>query len=213
MNPVDLTLYLVLDPDLCGGPEGMLRTAQLAAENGATVIQLRAPNWKKRQWLVTARELKGVLAPLGVPLIINDHVDVALAVDADGVHVGQGDLPATEVRRQIGPHKILGVSVNNPDQLAAVPEGVDYLGIGPAYPTGTKADAAEVVGTERFAALVAASRWPVVGIGGIHAGNCAPLIAAGAHGVAVVSAICGQIDPARAMIDLMAAIRGGTPRG
>ena len=93
LNPIDLSLYLVLDPDLCGGPEGMVRTARLAAANGATVVQLRAPDWKKRQWLETATELKAVLAPLGVPLIINDQVDIALAVDADGVHVGQDDLP------------------------------------------------------------------------------------------------------------------------
>lgn len=198
MNPIDLSLYLVLDPDLCGSPAGMVRTAQLAAENGATVVQLRAPNWKKRQWLETARELKAVLAPLGVPLIINDQVDVALAVDADGVHVGQADLPVAETRRLIGPHKILGLSVSNATQLAAVPEGVDYLGIGPAYPTGTKLDAATVLSAKQFGELVAASRWPVVAIGGINASNCAPLFAAGAQGVAVVSAICGQGDPAQA---------------
>ena len=90
---IDLSLYLVLDPDLCGGAEGMVRTAQLAAKNGATAVQLRAPEWKKRQWLSTARDLKTVLAPFGVPLIINDQVDVALMVKADGVHVGQDDLP------------------------------------------------------------------------------------------------------------------------
>lgn len=106
-------------------------TARLAAENGATVVQLRAPNWKKRQWLETATELKAVLAPLGVPLIINDQVDIALAVDADGVHVGQDDLPAAVVRRLIGPDKWLGLSVTNAQQLAAVPHGVvDHLGIG-----------------------------------------------------------------------------------
>ncbi|MEI7432417.1 MAG: thiamine phosphate synthase, partial [Betaproteobacteria bacterium] len=128
LNTIDLSLYLVLDPELCGGPAEMVRTARLAAENGATVVQLRAPQWKKRQWLETARELKAVLAPLGVPLIINDQVDVALAVDADGVHVGQADLPVAETRRLIGPGKILGLSVSNAEQLAAVPEGVDYLG-------------------------------------------------------------------------------------
>ena len=96
MNPIDLSLYLVLDPDLCGGPEGMVRTARVAAENGVTVVQLRAPGWKKKQWLETARELKAVLAPLGVPLIINDQVDVALAVDAEGVHIGQDDLPVAQ---------------------------------------------------------------------------------------------------------------------
>ena len=121
MKPLDLLLYLVLDPDLCGGPEGMVRTARLAAESGATVVQLRAPSWKKRQWLETARELKSVLQPLGVPLIINDHIDIALAVDADGVHVGQDDLPVAEVRRLIGPDKWLGLSVTNAEQLAEVP--------------------------------------------------------------------------------------------
>ena len=208
MKPLDLLLYLVLDPDLCGGPEGMVRTARLAAESGATVVQLRAPSWKKRQWLETARELKSVLQPLGVPLIINDHIDIALAVDADGVHVGQDDLPVAEVRRLIGPDKWLGLSVTNAEQLAEVPYGsVDYLGIGPVYPTGTKSDAAPVVGVPAFAELVAGSRLPVVAIGGIQAGNCQPPMQAGAKGVAVVSAICGQVDPARATKVLLEKLR------
>ena len=84
MKPFDLSLYLVLDPTLCEGPQGMLETARLAAENGASMVQLRAPDWKKRQWLETAMALKAVLDPLGVPLIINDHLDIALAVDAAG---------------------------------------------------------------------------------------------------------------------------------
>ncbi len=204
LNPIDLSLYLVLDPDLCGGPAEMVRTARLAAENGATVVQLRAPGWKKRQWLETARDLKAVLAPFGVPLIINDHVDIALAIDADGVHVGQDDLPAAETRRLIGPDKILGLSISNAIELAAVPQGVDYLGIGPVYPTGTKPDAVAATGVSRFAQLVEATRLPVVAIGGINGGNCAPLFAAGAQGVAVVSAICGQADPARATAELRA---------
>ena len=208
MKSLDLSLYMVLDPELCGGPAGMLRTARLAAENGATVVQLRAPKWKKRQWLATARELKAVLAPLGVPLIINDQIDVALAVDADGVHVGQNDLPADVVRRLIGPDKWLGLSVTNAEQMAAVPyEAVDYLGIGPAYPTGTKLDAAPVIGLTAFSELVASSWRPVVAIGGIQLGNCLPLIQAGAKGVAVVSAICGQNDPARATAELLNTIR------
>ena len=211
LNPIDLSLYLVLDPDLCGGPAEMVRTARRAAENGATVVQLRAPGWKKRQWLETALELKAVLAPLGVPLIINDQVDVALAVDADGVHIGQDDLPVGETRRLIGPEKILGLSVSDTAELAAVPEGVDYLGIGPVYPTGTKPDAGVATGLPLFAGLVAASRLPVVAIGGIHAGNCAPLFAAGARGVAVVSAICGQADVARATAGLAQAIRSFRP--
>ncbi len=212
MKTLDLSLYLVLDPELCGGPAGMLRTARLAAANGATVVQLRAPKWKKRQWLETALELKAILAPLGVPLIINDQIDVALAVDADGVHVGQNDLPADVVRQLIGPDKWLGLSVTNAEQMAAVPyEAVDYLGIGPAYPTGTKLDAAPVIGLAAFVELVAKSWRPVVAIGGIQLGNCLPLIQAGAKGVAVVSAICGQNDPARATADLLKAIRSPVP--
>ena len=207
LNPIDLSLYLVLDPDLCGGPEAMVRTACLAAKNGATVVQLRAPAWKKRQWLKTASELKTVLAPLGVPLIINDHVDIALAIDADGVHVGQDDLPVAETRRLIGPGKILGLSISNAAELAAVPQGVDYLGIGPVYPTGTKPDAAEATGVHLFGDLVAATCLPVVAIGGINGSNCMPLFAAGSRGVAVVSAICGQTDPAQATAALRAKIR------
>lgn len=206
LNAIDLSLYLVLDPDLCGGPAAMVRTARLAAENGATVVQLRAPGWTKRQWLESARELKAVLAPLGVPLIINDHIDIALAIDADGVHVGQTDLPAVETRRLIGSDKVLGLSVSNAAELGAVGQGVDYLGIGPVYPTGTKPDAAAATGVPLFCELVAATRLPVVAIGGINGGNCAPLFAAGAQGVAVVSAICGQADPARATAELLARI-------
>ena len=198
MKSLDLSLYLVLDPDLCGSPANMVHTARLAAENGATVVQLRAPNWKKRQWLETALELKRVLAPLGVPLIINDHIDIALAADADGVHVGQADLPASVARRLIGPDKWLGLSISTAGELAAVPAAtVDYLGIGPVYPTATKADAAAATGMPLLAELVAASGLPVVAIGGIGLGNCLLPLQAGANGVAVVSAICGQDDPAQ----------------
>jgi thiamine-phosphate pyrophosphorylase len=200
VHSIDLSLYLVLDPDLCGGPAAMVQTARLAAANGATVVQLRAPKWKKRQWLETALELKSVLAPFAVPLIINDHVDIALAVDAEGVHVGQDDFPVAAARRLLGADKILGLSVSNLAKLEVVPEGVDYLGIGPVYPTGTKLDAADVLGVQRLGELVAVSRWPVVAIGGINAANCAPIFSAGAKGVAVVSAICGQNDPVAATV-------------
>lgn len=194
---LDLSLYLVLDPDLCGGAAGMVDTARVAAQNGATVVQLRAPNWKKRQWYACALELKRVLAPLGVPLIINDQVDVALAVDADGVHVGQSDLPADAVRRLIGPHKWLGLSVSDAAELAAVPaHGVDHLGIGPVFATATKGDAAPATGLPLLVELCAASRLPVVAIGGIGLTNCASVVRCGADGVAVVSAICGQGDVA-----------------
>lgn len=210
MKPFDLSLYLVLDPDLCGGPQGMVDTARIAAENGATIVQLRAPNWKKRQWLETAFALKAVLDPLGVPLIINDHIDVAIAVDAAGVHIGQADLPPDATRRLIGPHKILGLSTSNAAQMADVPlEWVDYLGVGPVYPTGTKLDASPMIGLDEFSQLMCAKPLPVVAIGGIKHGTAAPLIRAGADGVAVVSAICGQADIAGATGHLFIEITGG----
>ena len=209
MRALDLSLYLVLDPDLCGGAANLLRTARLAAENGASVVQLRAPHWKKRQWLETAIALKQILDPLGVALIINDQVDVSLAVDADGVHVGQDDLPADVVRRLVGPAKWLGLSISNVAELAAVPSGlVDYLGIGPVYPTATKSDAAPATGLPAFAELLAATQLPVVAIGGIQLDNCLLPLQAGAHGVAVVSAICGQDDPARSTQALRRKISG-----
>ncbi|AOY01142.1 thiamine phosphate synthase [Jeongeupia sp. USM3] len=196
---IDLGLYLVLDPGLCGGLDGMVATARTAAANGATVVQLRAPQWKKRQWFDAALALKAALAGTGVPLIINDHVDIVLAVDADGVHVGQSDLPVAEVRRLVGPDKTVGLSTSNAAQLAAVPLGlIDYIGVGPVYPTGTKSDASPVIAPADFAAMMAAKRCPAVAIGGIALGKAAPLIRAGADGVAVVSAICGQPDVAKA---------------
>ena len=198
MKPaLDLSLYLVLDPELCGGLEGMVNTALAAVGGGVTVVQLRAPQWKKRQWVEAATRLKLALDPHRVPLIINDHIDVALLVDAAGVHVGQQDIRPEQVRRLIGPDKWLGLSVSNAEQMAAVEaNGLDYLGVGPVFATGTKADAAPVIGLETFARLMQAKPLPVVAIGGIGAGRIAPLLAAGADGVAVVSAICGQPDPA-----------------
>ena len=207
MKSLDLSLYLVLDPERCGSPAQMVETARLAAHNGASVVQLRAPHWKKREWYDCALELKRVLAPLNVPLIINDQVDIALAVDADGVHVGQSDLPADAVRRLIGPHKWLGLSVSNATELAAVPAGVvDHLGIGPVFATATKGDAAPATGLPLLAELCAASVLPVVAIGGIGFANCASVVRCGAAGVAVVSAICGQSDVAASTRALRAAI-------
>ncbi len=210
---IDVSLYLVLDPDLCGGMAAMVETAKIAAQNGATVVQLRAPNWKKGQWLQCAQQLKAVLAPLNVPLIINDHVDIALAVDADGVHVGQSDIPVQVVRQLIGPNKILGLSTNNlanVEQLLTpeIADCIDYIGVGPVYPTSTKKDASPVISSAEMAAMFASTgTLPAVAIGGIGRGKIAPLIAAGADGVAVVSAICGQADVALATRNLGAELQ------
>jgi thiamine-phosphate pyrophosphorylase len=213
MRPIDYSLYLVLDPELCGGAAGMVETAREAACHGATVVQLRAPGWKKRQWLETAAELKRVLDPLHVPLIVNDHVDVAIACDAAGVHVGQADIPAEVARALVGSGKVVGLSITAVAELSSVPaEGVDYLGVGPVFPTGTKPDATPPMGLPALAEVVASTRLPVVAIGGIHAGNCASLFAAGVEGVAIISAICGQPRVDEATRRVRAAIGEGLRR-
>lgn len=208
MKTFDLSLYLVLDPDLCGGAEGMLRTTEEALEGGVTIVQLRAPTWKKRALAACARDLLEMLRPRGIPLIINDHADVAAAVGADGLHVGQDDLFSADARRIIGPDMILGLSAGNVDEVRGVdPALVDYLGIGPVWATATKKDAGAAVGLEGLASLSAASPLPVVAIGGIGASNAADVMRTGVDGIAVVSAICGQVSPRTAAENLLAQLR------
>ena len=208
MKTFDLSLYLVLDPDLCGGAEGMLRTTEEALEGGVTIVQLRAPTWKKRALAACARDLLEMLRPRGIPLVINDHADVAAAVGADGLHVGQDDLSSADARRIIGPDMILGLSAGNVDEVRGVdPALVDYLGIGPVWATATKKDAGAAVGLEGLASLSAASPLPVVAIGGIGASNAADVMRTGVDGIAVVSAICGQASPLTAAENLLAQLR------
>ncbi len=211
MHAVDLTLYLVLDPDLCGGTQGMIDTTRAAVYNGATIVQLRAPKWKKRAIVECARAIKKMLAEsprTRVPLIIDDHADVCIAADADGLHVGQEDLSPVDARALIGPEKILGLSVNDEEQMAKVDTSlVDYLGVGPIYATSSKLDAAMPLGTAGFAELIARKPCPVVAIGSVKASLADVLIGAGADGLAVISAICGQQNPAEATHDLAEAIK------
>ena len=208
MRPVvDLSVYLVLDPDLCGGAQGMIDTTRAAVQNGATCVQLRAPHWKKRALVECGRELKKALSSFNVPLIINDHADVCLAVDAEGLHIGQDDLSAQDTRDIIGVDRVLGLSVSNAEELAAVDTSlVDHLGIGPIFSTSTKTDAGIALGIDGFAELATRKPCPVVAIGSVKVPIVGDLIRAGADGVAVVSAICGQPDPGAATKELAAAV-------
>lgn len=208
MRPViDLSVYLVLDPDLCGGIQGMIDTTRAAVQNGATCVQLRAPHWKKRALVECGRELKKILSGSNAPLIINDHADVCLAVNAEGLHVGQDDLSAQDARVIIGPDKVLGLSVSNAEELTAVDASlVDHLGIGPIFSTSTKMDAGAALGIDGFAELASRKPCPVVAIGSVKVPIVGDLIRAGADGVAVVSAICGQTDPGSATKELAAAV-------
>lgn len=205
-RPFDLSLYLVTDPALAG-PRGVVATVAAAIEGGVTLVQLRDPMAKTRHLVETAAALVELLRPRGIPLIINDRVDVALAVDADGVHVGQSDMPAAMVRRLIGPDRILGLSVSTMAELGAedVAEA-DYLGVGPIFATATKPNAAAPIGFDGLAAMVAAARIPVVAIGGVKAEHVVPTLDAGADGLAIVSAITAAADPAAAAADFSARI-------
>ena len=192
---IDYSVYLVLDPDLTN-QYGMVETAVDAARAGAGVIQLRAPNWKKRRYYECALALKEALSPYATKLIINDHVDIALSVDADGVHVGQQDLPVNKVRDLIGDDKIIGLSINTISEIQAVnPLLVNYVGIGPVFETATKKDAAPAIGIHGFKTIASLSPVPCVAIGSVKVHHIDELVKAKASGIAVVSAICGQPDP------------------
>jgi thiamine-phosphate pyrophosphorylase len=192
---VDLSLYYVTDAPLSAG-RGLVETALAAVAGGATIVQLRDPVAKGRELVEQARALVAALRPFGVPLIINDRVDVALAASADGVHVGQDDLPAVDARDMLGPDAIIGLSITDIGQMAHVPwDAVDHLGVGPVVSKGVKPDAAEPMGFAGLAACVRASRKPVVAIGGMTVEAIPRAIIAGADGVAVVAAIAGAHDP------------------
>ena len=211
MNAIDLSLYLVLDPDLCGGPAGMVRTAVQAAKNGATVVQLRAPNWKKRQWLETAFELKAALAPYGIPLIINDHPAVTGEIEAEGVHIGQDDGSLEEARLLAGDGAIVGRSTHSVAQArAAVAEGADYIGFGPLFATPTKPDYTPIGTADIRVVHEENPTVPIFCIGGIKPGNLAEVLAAGARRVVIVSAILQAPDVASMVAGLKKTL-AGTP--
>ena len=205
----DLSIYLVLDPGLCAGV-GMVETARAAVAGGATVVQLRDKAAGTARMIETGRALKAALAGTGAVLIVNDDVEAAVAIGADGLHIGQGDMAVTEARARIGAAMELGLSVETPALAAAVDKAlVEYIGAGPVFATPSKLDHKAPVGFEGLAAQVAASPVPAVAIGGLKTEHVAQVLKAGAQGVAVVSAICGQPDPkaaARALRDRIDAL-------
>lgn len=200
----DLRLYLVTDRRLAGA-RGVVATVEAAIAGGVTLVQVRSPEIFGRSFVEEARALKALLKPHGIPLIVNDRVDVALAADADGVHVGQSDIDPADVRAMLGPQGIIGLSVHSETEWLASQgsmAAVDYLGVGPAYATSTKQNAASAIGPDGIAKLVRVSHLPVVAIGGIGVSNAADVMASGVDGIAVVSAVMAAADPARATRDL-----------
>ena len=208
----DYSLYLVTDRAACKGRD-LLDVVGAAVRAGAGLVQLREKRCETREFVELARALKALLDPFRVPLVINDRLDVALAVDAAGVHVGQKDMPAAEARALLGPHRLLGLSVNSLEEAAAA-QGLDldYLGVGPIFPTATKADAGPVFGLEKLAELRRRTGLPLVGIGGIGPDNALDVARSGADGLAVVSAVCSAPDPGAACAALLDAFRRGRNR-
>jgi thiamine-phosphate pyrophosphorylase len=203
----DLSLYLVLDPDLCAG-YGLVETTRAAVAGGATIVQLRDKTADTRRMVETGRALQQVLSGTNALLVINDDVEAAIALGADGLHIGQNDLGEMEARRKIGPDMILGLSVETLELAAAVdPAIVDYAGIGPIFATATKPDHKQPIGLTGLADLVRACPVRSVAIGGLKAEHVGPVLATGAEGLAVVSAICGQPDPQAATAAIAASIR------
>ena len=199
-------LYVIIDPDACGARPAV-DVARLAIEGGAAALQWRDKRRDKGDQLTDARKVAALCRAAGVPLIVNDHADLALAAGADGVHLGQHDLPIDAVRPFAGAAMIIGVSTNNAAEArAAEAAGADYVAVGAIFPTQTKGNT-RPANTERIREVKAAVRVPVVAIGGINASNIAQVVEAGADAAAVISAVCAADDPRAAARELAAAFR------
>jgi thiamine-phosphate pyrophosphorylase len=204
---VDLRLYALVDPEHAGG-HALADLARLVAEGGATLVQLRDKRSETRRMIEQARAVKAALAPFNVPLLINDRVDVALACGADGVHVGQDDMAVDDARRLLGRQAIIGLSIKTVAQAEAAPiDLLDYVGVGGVFATSSKDNTSAPIGPAGLARIAdifrrRAAKFPLCGIAGIDAGNAADVIAAGADGVAVISALSLAGDPRAAAREL-----------
>ncbi len=191
-------LHVLTDQEL-QGRFTHLELAELAIAGGADTIQFRQKNGCTRQLIETARQMRETCARAGVAFIVNDRLDVALACGADGVHLGQDDFPIGLARTWLGEEKIIGGSAANlAEALACREQGADYVGFGPVFPTASKDDAGPVSGLETLSEVARRLGMPVIAIGGIGKKNAAEVMGAGAHGIAVISAVCCQPDPAEA---------------
>jgi thiamine-phosphate diphosphorylase len=199
-----LRLIVVTDAD-CGGRD-LVDVVRAALRGGAPAIQLRMKDGAARDMVEMAHALLAETRPAGAQLFVNDRVDVAVIAGADGAHVGQDDLPVGAARRVSPPGFLLGVSAESVElALQAEAEGADYVGVGPVYATGSKADAGEPIGLGRIAEVASAVKIPVVGIGGIAIGNARAVVQSGAAGVAVISAVMRADDPESAARELLRA--------
>lgn len=194
----DLSLYLVTDRDLSLG-RSLVTIVDEAIKGGVTMVQLREKACSTDEFITLAKQVKQLLIGTNIPLIINDNIEVALAVAAEGLHIGQGDIPYPEARKIMGPKAIIGLSVENNQQVVEANSwDVDYIGISPVFLTSTKTDTAPALGLEGITSIKKLCHHTAVAIGGINQQNIASIIGAGADGVAVVSAICSATNPKEA---------------
>ncbi|WP_028574141.1 thiamine phosphate synthase [Desulfonatronovibrio hydrogenovorans] len=203
---VDYSLYLVTDQALCLGRK-IMDVVLEAVQGGVTIVQIREKNTSAKAFYELAVAMRKNLAPKNIPLIINDRVDVALAADADGVHVGQSDMPFPRVREIMGPDKILGISINSFDQLSQSSDLVDYFSMSPVFPTPTKTDTSAPFGLKGLEKARKMTSKPLITIGGIKPENIKEVMATGVDGVALVSAVCSAPSPEKAARQLMDLIR------
>ncbi|MGA3307953.1 MAG: thiamine phosphate synthase [Xanthobacteraceae bacterium] len=217
--PIDVRLNAIVDAERAGGHD-LVDLARRVAEGGATLVQLRDKRGETRAMVEEARAIKAALAPFAVPFVVNDRIDVALAADADGVHIGPDDMTVEDARALLGPDAIIGLSIKTVEAAAAAPvELIDYAGIGGVFSTTSKEQKSAPIGTAGLALIIGvlrrrAEKLPLCGIAGIDESNAAAIIAAGADGVAVISALSLSPDPAaaarrlREIVDAVLAKRG-----
>ena len=208
---VDVRLNAIVDPERANG-RPLAELARIVVAGGATLIQLRDKHGTTRRMIEQARAIKAALAGSGVPLVVNDRVDVALVAEADGVHVGQGDMQVEDARRLLGRKAIIGLSIKSVALANAAPiDQLDYVGVGGVYATTSKDNPNPPIGVSGLRDIVDAFRkrrrdLPICGIAGIDAGNAAAVVAAGADGVAVISALSMQADPETAARELRSVV-------
>ena len=204
-DPKDLLLYAVTDRHWLNG-RTLVDVVKESLDGGVTMIQLREKSLDEGKFLEEAKELQALCRERHVPFIVNDNVDIAKAMDADGVHVGQDDMAALDVRAKLGPDKLIGVSAHTVEEaLLAEKQGADYLGVGAVFPTSSKSDVGEM-SYETLKAICKAVSIPVVAIGGISGENVGKLAGSGICGVAVISAIYAAKDVKAAAADLKATV-------
>jgi thiamine-phosphate pyrophosphorylase len=205
-NP-DLSLYIITDRLLSRG-RSHREVVEKAIAGGATCIQLREKDITTRELFALAEDLRKLTRERGVAFIVNDRLDIALAVEADGVHLGQDDLPLPAARRLMPPEMILGVSAGDLHQAREAQSlGASYLGVGAVFMTGTKADAGEPIGLQALSSICHSVSIPVIGIGGINTANARQVIEAGAAGVAVISSVVAAADIASAAREIAGVVK------